>query len=98
NGLLNNRGTIATARLSDPHSATSQFFINTVDNDFLNYRNNTSSGWGYAVFGQVVNGMEVVDEISKVSTGSGGPFTRDVPNETIKILKASVLSCDPVKQ
>jgi len=98
NGLTNIRGSIATARTSAPHSATSQFFINTVDNDFLNYKDKTTSGWGYAVFGQVISGMDVVDAISKVSTGAGGPFLKDVPNENITVLEAEVLSCSDVNQ
>jgi peptidyl-prolyl cis-trans isomerase B (cyclophilin B) len=87
NGLKNDRGTIAMARTSDPHSATAQFFINSVNNDFLNYRSKTSQGWGYAVFGRVIQGMKVLDAISKVRTGARGPY-RDVPLETIVILKA----------
>jgi len=90
NGLQNERGTIAMARTSDPHSATAQFFINTVDNDFLNYRNKTSPGWGYAVFGHVAEGMAVVDAISGVKTGTRGRL-RDVPEEPIVILKANRL-------
>jgi len=87
NGLKNDRGTIAMARTSDPHSATAQFFINTVDNDFLNHRSPTPNGWGYAVFGRVVEGMDVVDRIEAIPTGSGGPFPRDVPRSTVTILK-----------
>ncbi len=69
NGLKNNRGTIAMARTSHPHSATAQFFINTADNHFLNHRGKTDRGWGYCVFGKVVKGIEVVDAIEKVATG-----------------------------
>ena len=83
-GGRNDRGTIAMARTSDPHSATAQFFINLVDNDFLNHRGRTSQGWGYAVFGRVVEGMETVDRIAAVQTGSRGPF-QDVPQETVAI-------------
>jgi len=72
NGLRNERGTIAMARTSDPHSATSQFFINVVDNDFLNYTAPNPAGWGYCVFGKVVDGMTVVDRIKGVPTGSRG--------------------------
>lgn len=68
NGLKNKRGSIAMARTSDPHSATAQFFINVVDNDFLNYTSETPNGWGYCVFGTVVEGMDVVDKIKKVAT------------------------------
>lgn len=82
NGLKNIRGTISMARTSDPHSATSQFFINTVDNSFLNFSNETSRGWGYAVFGYVMSGMDVVDQISQLKTGASGPFSKDVPINT----------------
>ncbi len=78
NGLRNARGTIAMARASDPHSATSQFFINVVDNDFLNYTTPTPAGWGYCVFGRVVEGMHVVDQIKGVPTGTRLGH-RDVP-------------------
>ena len=90
NGLRNERGTIAMARTSDPHSATAQFFINTVDNDFLNYRNKTSQGWGYAVFGRVAEGMAVVDAISGVKTGTRGPY-RNVPTDPVLINKVKRL-------
>jgi peptidyl-prolyl cis-trans isomerase B (cyclophilin B) len=90
NGLRNERGTIAMARTSDPHSATAQFFINTVNNDFLNYRNKSSQGWGYAVFGRVTEGMAVVDAISQVKTDTRGPF-RNVPTEAVMIKKATQL-------
>jgi peptidyl-prolyl cis-trans isomerase B (cyclophilin B) len=86
NGLKNDRGTIAMARTQDPHSASSQFFINTVDNVFLNYKGQTTAGWGYAVFGKVIKGMEVVDAISKVETGTQGRF-RDVPKTPVVIIK-----------
>jgi peptidyl-prolyl cis-trans isomerase B (cyclophilin B) len=75
------------ARTSDPHSATAQFFINTVNNDFLNFKSKTSQGWGYAVFGKVLKGMDVVDAISAVKTTSRGPY-RDVPAEPIIIKRA----------
>lgn len=87
NGLKNDRGAIAMARTGDPHSATAQFFINSVDNGFLNHSGKTSQGWGYAVFGRVVEGLEVVDAISGVATGRHGPHS-DVPQDTILILKA----------
>jgi cyclophilin family peptidyl-prolyl cis-trans isomerase len=89
NGLKNLRGTIAMARTSDPHSASSQFFINTVENGSLNHRAKIDASWGYCVFGQVVDGMGVVDEISKTPTGVKSGM-RDVPNEPIAILKATV--------
>jgi peptidyl-prolyl cis-trans isomerase B (cyclophilin B) len=85
NGLKNLRGTIAMARTSDPHSATSQFFINVVDNDFLNYRSSDPQGWGYCVFGKVIDGMKVADEIAAVPTGPGGPFPTDAPQGLIVI-------------
>ncbi len=72
------------ARTSDPHSATSQFFINTINNDYLNFKRKDPQGWGYAVFGRVIEGMPVVDAISRAPTGSSGPY-RDVPLETIYI-------------
>ena len=84
NGLPNDRGTIAMARTMDPHSATSQFFINHKDNAFLNHTGETSQGWGYAVFGQVTEGMDVVDQIAEVPTGSSGAY-QDVPEEVITI-------------
>jgi peptidyl-prolyl cis-trans isomerase B (cyclophilin B) len=89
-GLRNERGTIAMARTSDPHSATCQFFINTKDNAFLNHRGKNSKGWGYAAFGKVLEGMEVVDAVSKVPTGTRGPF-RDVPVEPVVIQKAGII-------
>lgn len=90
NGLKNVKGSIAMARTSDPHSASSQFFINTVDNDFLNFSAPTPQGWGYAVFGNVTEGMDVVDAIRKVATGSSG-FHQDVPKEDVIILEATVI-------
>ncbi len=88
NGLKNDRGTVAMARTSDPHSATSQFFINHSDNDFLNFRNESMQGWGYAVFGKVVDGMDVVDAIAAVKTGNKGGH-QDVPLDTITITGVS---------
>ena len=86
----NDRGTIAMARTADPHSATAQFFINVVDNDFLNHRGKNPQGWGYAAFGRVVDGMETVDRIAALKTGAGGPFPSDVPQEAVVISKATV--------
>lgn len=90
NGLKNDKYTIAMARTNDPHSATSQFFINVADNDFLNFTSETPRGWGYAVFGKVVAGTEVVDAIARVRTGSYG-FHQDVPVEDVIIEKAEAL-------
>jgi len=90
NGLGNQRGTIAMARTSEPHSATAQFFINSIDNDFLNYKSKTPQGWGYAVFGRVIEGMDVVDAISKVKTKTRGRY-RDVPAEPVVIRSAKRL-------
>ena len=84
NGLKNDRGTIAMARTNDPNSATSQFFINLVDNNFLNFRSPDVSGYGYAVFGKVTKGMDVVDKIGTVPTGSFG-YMQDVPKYLIQI-------------
>jgi peptidyl-prolyl cis-trans isomerase B (cyclophilin B) len=89
NGLKNNKYTIAMARTNDPHSATAQFFINVADNDFLNFSSPTDRGWGYAVFGKVTSGMDVVDNIKKVKTGNNG-FHQNVPLEPVTILKAAV--------
>jgi peptidyl-prolyl cis-trans isomerase B (cyclophilin B) len=91
NGLKNERGTVAMARTSDPHSASAQFFINVKSNTFLNHRSKSIEGWGYCVFGKVIRGMKVVDRIKKVSTGSAGPFTRDAPQTAVVISKAKVL-------
>ena len=90
NGLKNDRGTIAMARTGDPHSATAQFFINSVNNDFLNHKSKTQQGWGYVVFGKVIAGVDVIDAISAVKTVTRGRF-RDVPAETIEIISARVL-------
>ena len=91
NGLKNDRGTIAMARTANPHSATSQFFINHVDNGFLNFRTNqVDEGWGYAVFGKVTEGIEVVDKIAAVQTTAVMGY-QDVPTDTIKIISAEVI-------
>lgn len=90
NGLKNERGTIAMARTNDPHSATAQFFINVVDNSFLNHRAATPDGWGYCVFGRVTNGMDVVDAIKGVATTNKG-FHQDVPSEDVIIEKVEVV-------
>ncbi|NND91475.1 MAG: peptidyl-prolyl cis-trans isomerase [Granulosicoccus sp.] len=94
NGLRNRRYTIAMARTTAPHSATSQFFINSEDNRNLDHTDTTQRGWGYTVFGRVVDGQEVVDAISRVRTGPGGPFSRDVPSEPVIILSAARYSQD----
>ena len=88
NGLRNDRGTIAMARTMDPHSATAQFFINLVDNDFLNFQAPSGNGWGYCVFGRVTEGMDVVDKIAKVKTTSVGMY-QDVPSDLVVITGAS---------
>lgn len=90
NGLKNLRGTLSMARTNDPHSATSQFFINLVDNAGLDHKAPTGAGWGYAVFGSVIEGMETVDAVAKVPTGSAG-FHSDVPKTDITVLKASIV-------
>jgi len=90
NGLKNVRGSIAMARTSDPHSATAQFFINVVDNDFLNHTAPSGRGWGYAVFGRVVEGMEVVDAITAVTTGQRGAYS-DVPREDVVIQSVAII-------
>lgn len=90
NGLKNDRGSIAMARTQDPHSASAQFFINLKDNDFLNHSGKSLQGWGYAVFGKVVAGMDVVDAIATVKTGRMG-YHSDVPTEDIIIERAEVL-------
>jgi peptidyl-prolyl cis-trans isomerase B (cyclophilin B) len=89
NGLQNLTGTLAMARTSDPHSASSQFFINVKDNSFLNHTAKTSSGWGYCVFGKVSAGMDVVNKIKGVKTGNKG-FHQDVPKEAVIIQKVSI--------
>jgi peptidyl-prolyl cis-trans isomerase B (cyclophilin B) len=93
NGLRNDRGTVAMARTMDPHSATAQFFINLKDNDFLNHTAPTSQGWGYAVFGKVVDGLEVVDAIKGVATGSMAGH-QDVPLEEVIIESVEVVDED----
>lgn len=90
NGLTNDNYTVAMARTNDPHSATAQFFINVSNNDFLNHTNPTPNGWGYAVFGKVIDGADVVDAIKGVKTGNKGPHG-DVPTEDIIIESASVV-------
>lgn len=90
NGLKNDIYTIAMARTSDPHSATAQFFINATDNDFLNFTAPTGSGWGYAVFGKVVEGTEVVDAIRQVKTTRSGGHS-DVPVEDVVIISAEMI-------
>jgi peptidyl-prolyl cis-trans isomerase B (cyclophilin B) len=90
NGLKNVTGSVAMARTNDPHSATAQFFINVNDNDFLNHSSPTPQGWGYAVFGRVVEGLDVVEKIKKVKTSSKG-FHQDVPVDDVIIEKAVVV-------
>ena len=90
NGLKNDEYTVAMARTGDPHSATAQFFINVKNNDFLNFTSPNGNGWGYCVFGRVIEGKEVVDKIKGVKTGTKG-FHQDVPDEDVVMLKAEVL-------
>jgi peptidyl-prolyl cis-trans isomerase B (cyclophilin B) len=85
NGLKNTRGTVAMARTGDPHSATAQFFVNVTDNAFLDHQAKDGQGWGYAVFGRVTSGMDVVDKIKGVRTGASGPFAKDAPQEPVVI-------------
>ncbi len=87
NGLKNLKNTIAMARTSTPHSATNQFFINTADNAFLDHSSKSMRGWGYTVFGKIVEGENVAGIISRAATGAGGPFAKDVPRTTIIINK-----------
>lgn len=89
NGLKNQRGTVAMARTNDPHSATCQFFINVVDNDFLDHVSKTPMGYGYCVFGKVVEGMDAVDAIREVETGDSG-FHQDVPKESVVIENTTI--------
>ena len=89
NGLSNDTGTLAMARTNDPHSASSQFFINVADNSFLNHTGKNAQGWGYAVFAKVIEGMEVVNKIKTVPTGNSGPHG-DVPTEAVSIIGVSV--------
>ena len=91
NGLQNDRYTVAMARTSAPHSATAQFFINAADNAFLDFKSETASGWGYAVFGKVVKGSEVIDAIEQVRTGNRGGHG-DVPLDDVTITRATVVS------
>lgn len=88
NGLKSLRGTVAMARTGDPHSATAQFFVNVADNAFLDHTGKNDRGWGYAVFGKVTSGMDVVDKIVGAKTGSAGPFAKDAPLEPIAIKTA----------
>jgi len=90
NGLKNRRYTVAMARTGEPHSATAQFFINVADNDFLDYKGPSPQGWGYAVFGKVIEGTDVVDRIKSVATGRSG-MHQDVPVEDVVIRKAEAL-------
>ncbi|MDW8468335.1 MAG: peptidylprolyl isomerase [Burkholderiales bacterium] len=96
NGLKNEPGTIAMARTSDPHSATAQFFINVAHNDFLD-AGRAQDGWGYAVFGRVVSGMDVVQRIARLPTGPGGPFRGDVPRQTVRIESVTLVGGEPRK-
>ena len=89
NGLSNKRGTIAMARTSEPHSASSQFFINHKDNDVLDFKDESPNGWGYCVFGIVVSGLDIVDEIANVETGNYGPYS-DVPKDVIQIISVKI--------
>ena len=89
NGVANSMGTVAMARTNDPHSATAQFFINVADNSFLNFRSETPDGWGYAVFAEVVEGMDVVEKIKSVDTGNMG-YHQDVPLEDVVIQKVEI--------
>lgn len=86
NGLHNKRGTVAMARTGDPHSATAQFFVNVVDNDFLDHTGKNEQGWGYAVFGRVTEGMDIVDKIKAEKTGPAGSFAKDVPQQPVVIV------------
>jgi len=94
NGLRNDVGTLAMARTSDPNSATAQFFINHKNNDFLNHTAPTPQGWGYAVFGKVTKGMDVVNKIAAIPTGPRGPFPSDVPSQPVVIEDARILASD----
>ena len=92
NGLKNELGTLAMARTSSPHSATAQFFINVANNAFLDFRAATPAGFGYAVFGKVTQGMEIVMRIARAPTGPGGPFAKDVPQQPVIIKSISLIS------
>ncbi|MBP7798708.1 MAG: peptidyl-prolyl cis-trans isomerase [Thermoanaerobaculaceae bacterium] len=98
NGLKNLKGTIAMARTAEVNSATAQFFINLVDNAFLDHRSKTDEGFGYCVFGQVVEGMQVVEAIGAVPTGAAGPFSKDVPKTAVVITRATVVGAKPASQ
>ena len=91
NGLANDIGSIAMARTSDPHSATAQFFINVANNEFLNYRSPSVSGFGYCVFGKVIKGMDVVNSITALPTGPSGPFPTDAPQKQVVITEVTVI-------
>jgi len=95
NGLKNMKGSLAMARTSDPHSATAQFFINVKDNDFLDHTSPTPRGWGYAVFGRVIKGMDIVEKIRNVETGRKGPFGQDVPQTDVVIEKVEIVGLTP---
>jgi len=90
NGLLNNLGTVAMARTNEPHSATAQFFINVGDNSFLNFKSESTDGWGYCVFAEVSEGMDVVENIRAVTTGNSG-YHQDVPEEDVVIQRAEIV-------
>ncbi|MEM7468939.1 MAG: peptidylprolyl isomerase [Pseudomonadota bacterium] len=90
NGLSNEEGTVAMARTQDPHSASAQFFINVSDNEFLNHTTKSTDGWGYCVFGKVIDGVDTVNSIKAVATGRNGPHS-DVPNEPVEIVTAAVV-------
>lgn len=90
NGLTNKTGTLAMARTMEPHSASAQFFINVADNSFLDFKNESVQGWGYCVFGEVLEGMDVINRIKKVDTGSFG-FHQDVPTDEVLINKAEII-------
>jgi len=92
NGLKNETGTLAMARKPDPHSATAQFFINLADNAFLDFREASPAGFGYAVFGRVTEGMETVTRIANLPTGAGGPFAADVPRQPVLIESIKLIS------
>lgn len=85
NGLKNTRGTVAMARTGEPHSATAQFFVSVTDNAFLDHKSKDDRGWGYAVFGRVTDGLDVVDAIKELPTAAAGPFAKDAPVETVVI-------------
>lgn len=89
NGLKNLKGTVAMARTNDPHSATSQFFVNVADNAFLDHKGKSGPDWGYTVFGKVVDGLDVVEKMKAVKTGARGAFAKDAPLDPIEILEAN---------